>query len=62
MDAEVAQLELVVDAIQLSLADIQLDIGEMKKESLTNFRIVFGALIAVSLGMTGLLAKGFQWI
>lgn len=26
-----------------------------------NFRILFGALITVALGLAGLLAKGFHW-
>ncbi len=27
-----------------------------------DFRIIFGALIAVALGLAGLMAKGFHWI
>lgn len=62
MEAEVAQLERTVETIQRNLADIKLDIGEMKKESLTSFRIMFGAMVAVSLGLAGLMVKGFQWM
>lgn len=27
-----------------------------------DFRVLFGALIAVTLGLAGLMAKGFQWL
>lgn len=27
-----------------------------------DFRLIFGALIALALGLAGLMAKGFQWI
>ncbi|RXZ36572.1 hypothetical protein D9O50_08660 [Oxalobacteraceae bacterium CAVE-383] len=73
MESRVAKLESAVEYIQRDLADIKADIRDMKQTSSANirdmrhasstdFRIMFGALIAVSLGLAGLMAKGFQWI
>jgi hypothetical protein len=62
METKIVNLESTVEYIERTLADIKLDIRDMKKASSTDFRIMFGALIAVSLGLAGLMAKGFQWI
>jgi hypothetical protein len=62
VEAKVVKLESTVEYIQRDLADIKTDVRDIKKASSADFRIMFGALIAVSLGLAGLMAKGFQWI
>lgn len=62
VEAKVVKLESTVEYIQLDVTEIKTDVREMRRATSTDFRIMFGALIAVSLGLAGLMAKGFQWI
>ena len=68
METRVSKLETAVEHVQAGLADIKatLRIHDAKFDSLRDrmerdFRLLFGALIAVTLGLAGLMAKGFQW-
>lgn len=56
-------------AIETHLGYLKEDVGELKVEAREirhtqerDFRLLFGCLIAVALGLAGLLAKGFHWI
>jgi hypothetical protein len=62
MEPRVAKLEAHIEHIQRDLNDIKSDIREIKRDARTDFRLLFGALIFVTLGLAGLLAKGFHWI
>ena len=61
MEARVAKLEVAVDYIKRDITDIKSDIREIKKDSREDFRILAGMIIALGLGMAGLMAKGFNW-
>ena len=61
MEARVAKLEAGVEHMQADLKEIKTDLREIKKEAREDFRIVFGAIIIASLGLAGILAKGFHW-
>jgi hypothetical protein len=62
MEARVAKLEAHIEHIQGDLIEIKADVREIKRDARTDFRLVFGALIFVALGLAGLMAKGFHWI
>lgn len=62
MEPRVAKLESDVGHIQSDIRDIKQDIREMRKEAKEDFRVLFGALIVVAVGLAGLLAKGFGWL
>jgi hypothetical protein len=62
MEPRVAKLESDVGYIQRDIGEIKQDIREMRKEAKDDFRILFGALIVVAIGLAGLMAKGFQWL
>ncbi|HWZ48090.1 MAG TPA: hypothetical protein VNX00_07725 [Herbaspirillum sp.] len=62
MEAKVVKLENAVEYMQRDISEIKMDIREIQKDFRTNFRLLFGAIIAVALGLTGLIAKGFHWI
>jgi hypothetical protein len=62
MEARVAKLEAHIEHIQSDLNEIKSDIRETKRGSRTDFRLLFGALIFVALGLAGLMARGFHWI
>ncbi|MGV0910339.1 hypothetical protein [Martelella sp. FOR1707] len=73
MEARVAKLESDVSNIKDTLSDVKADIREMRADlksetaglradMRTDFRITFGALITVALGLAALMAKGFGWL
>lgn len=66
MEARVAKLEASMEFVQRDVADLKADVREIKKDitgiRTTDFRLTFGAIIAVALGLAGLMAKGFHWI
>lgn len=62
MEARIAKLETAMEYVQRDLGEIKTDIRQIKDHARTDFRMLFGALIAVALGLAGLMAKGFHWI
>jgi len=62
MEARIAKLESHVEHIQSDIKDVKLDIREIKKDAKEEFRIIFGAMIFIALGLAGLMAKGFHWL
>jgi hypothetical protein len=61
IEARVAKLEACIEHIQRDMADVKLDIRELRKDTGRDFRILFGAIIAAALGLAGIIAKGFHW-
>lgn len=62
IEPRVARMEASVAHIERELSDIRADIRELRKADETNFRLLFGAMIALALGLAGLMAKGFHWL
>ena len=62
MDGRIAKLESDVGHIQSDIQEIKGDIKEIKKDAKEDFRILFGALVFVALGLALLIAKGFKWL
>lgn len=76
MEARVARLEADVDYIKRDIAEIKTilnghggkfdgvrdRIDGLRDRTDRDFRILFGALTAASLGLAGLMAKGFGWL
>ena len=62
MEAKAAKLENAVEHMQRDISEIKIDIREIQKDFRTDFRLLFGAIIGVALGLTGLIAKGFHWV
>jgi len=61
LEPRVAKLEACVEHIQRDVGEIKADLREMRKTATADFRILFGAIIALAIGMAGLMAKGFHW-
>ena len=61
MEARVAKLESDVSHIAETLRDIKTDIHLLRKEAREDFRIVCGIVIVTTIGLAGLLGKGFHW-
>lgn len=61
MLVRVAKLESDVEHIKTALKDIKEDLREIKRDARTDFRMLFGAIITVALGLAALMSKGFHW-
>jgi hypothetical protein len=62
MEPRVAKLEAAVEHIQRDIGDIKADVRALRDNARSDFHIVFGALIAVALGLAGMMARGFHWL
>ena len=66
MESRIAKLETAVEYIQRDIVEIKGHINALRNDvsgiRTTDFRIIFGAIITVALGLAGLMAKGFGWI
>jgi hypothetical protein len=62
MEARIAKLEAHVEHIQRDIGEIKTDLRDIRRALETDFRLIFGALIAASLGLAGVMAKGFHWL
>ncbi|MFJ7312919.1 hypothetical protein ACIQVE_09135 [Pseudomonas sp. NPDC098747] len=61
MEARVAKLETHVEYIRRDVDALVKGVGEHRKETAADFRILFGALITTALGLAAIIAKGFHW-
>jgi hypothetical protein len=62
MEPRVANLEAAVEHIQRDIGDIKSDVRTLRDNARSDFRILFGAVTAVALGMAGMMARGFRWL
>ena len=72
MEARVAVLEEIASATKQAMAGLQQEVHDLRTETSrrdealrdaieTDFRVMFGSLITVALGLAALMAKGFHW-
>lgn len=61
-NATVARLESGVSHIRLDLGETKADVRGIRTEARSDFRLMFGALIAATLGLAALMARGFGWL
>ncbi|HET8695965.1 MAG TPA: hypothetical protein VFO94_00685 [Gammaproteobacteria bacterium] len=62
MHARLAKLESDVGHIQEDVREVKIDLKEIKSDAKIDFRLLFGALLAVAIGLGGLMARGFGWL
>lgn len=66
METRIAKLEVAVEFMQRDINELKADVRALRNDvhsiRTTDFRILFGAIITVALGLSGLMAKGFGWI
>jgi hypothetical protein len=62
MEARIAVIESDVGYIKRDVAELKSDVKELRRDDRTDFRMLFGAIIVVALGLAGLMAKGFRWL
>jgi hypothetical protein len=62
IEARIAKLEAITGATDKRLDRIETDIRDLRQACERDFRLTWGMVIAVALGLAGLLAKGFKWL
>lgn len=69
MEARIAKLEAGVSHLEREVAEVKqilrghdAKFDGQRDRTERDFRLTFGALIAVALGLAGLMAKGFHWL
>lgn len=62
MEARIAKLEASAQHIEGDLRDVKTDLRAFRDKAERDFRLTFGAIIVVALGLAGLMAKGFKWL
>lgn len=66
MEARIAKLEVAVEHLQQDVKELKEDVRALRLDIIgirtTDFRLTFGAIIFVALGLAGLMAKGFHWL
>jgi hypothetical protein len=62
IESRVAKIEAAIEHIQTDIADMKTEIRSLRQDAKGDFRVLFGAIIAVALGIAGLMAKGFHWL
>jgi hypothetical protein len=69
MEARVARLEASVEHIERDIAEMKVDarsmrqsIDQLRDRVEADFRITWAGVMALGLGLGGLMAKGFGWL
>lgn len=62
MEARVAKLEAGVQHLERDVSDIKVELRALRADQRTDFRTTWVGIIAMGLGLAGLMAKGFHWI
>jgi hypothetical protein len=58
----IGKLEADVSHLQKDVGEMKIDIGQIRERQDRDFRILFGSLVTVALGLGSLMAKGFGWL
>jgi hypothetical protein len=62
MEARVARLEASIEHIERDIAEIKADARSTRARMESDFRITWAGIMALGLGLAGLMAKGFGWL
>lgn len=61
MEARVAVLEQIAKSTEAVLKELRDDAKELRRNQERDFRLTWAGMIAIALGLAGLMAKGFKW-
>lgn len=61
LEASVSHIESDIKEIRTDMRGIRSELIGIRENREKDFRVLFGAIIAVALGLAGMMAKGFGW-
>ena len=62
MEPRVARLEIRMEHVERDIAEIKAEMRSMRLAMDRDFRITWAGIIALGVGLSGLMAKGFGWL
>ena len=62
VETRLAVVETKLGALEAGVNRVEAVTLRLQDNARTDFRLIFGALIATALGLAGMMAKGFHWI
>ena len=69
MEARVARLEIRMEHVELDIGEIKTDVRSLRQavdrlhdRMDGDFRITWAGIMALGMGLAGLMAKGFGWL
>lgn len=62
MEARIAKLEALAESTDRRISLVETDVRQLRIDQRADFRVTWGGLIAVALGLAALMAKGFHWL
>lgn len=66
MDTRLTKLETAFEYVERDIRELKDGVrdlrGDVKSIRTTDFRILFGAIITVAIGLAAMMAKGFHWL
>jgi hypothetical protein len=62
MEARIARLEAATAHVEKDIGDVKTELRALRSDQRSDFRLTWGAVIAVALGLAALMAKGFGWL
>ncbi len=62
MTERLVKLETQMTGVLSEIVELRKDVRELRADAKVDFRLLFGCLIIVALGLAGLMAKGFKWL
>lgn len=62
IDNRLGRVEVIVEHVKEDVRDLRIEVRGVRDQARVDFRLLFGALISMALGMTALMARGFHWI
>ncbi|WP_426762356.1 hypothetical protein ACP6EW_20765 [Hafnia paralvei] len=62
MESDISYIKRDITDIRGELKDFKVEFKEIRKDMRGDFRLLFGAIITVTIGLAGIMAKGFGWL
>ncbi|HCM7227019.1 TPA: hypothetical protein N3282_002399 [Klebsiella aerogenes] len=62
MESDISYIKRDISDVKDDIKDVRNEIKDIRNDMKSDFRLTFGALIAVALGLAGIMARGFGWI
>lgn len=69
MEARIAKVEAGIEhlvretqSLRADMRDVRAEVRDIRAEHRADFRLTWGGMIALALGLAAMMAKGFKWI